>query len=664
MNSRTDTNVPRLLAMARVFVPLLATVASSHTMAGDWTAYGGDGRGQRHVEISQITPQNVTGLEVAWTFRSGELGQDFPRASEKFSFQATPLQIGQTLYFNTLTGKVFAIDATSGTLRWQFDAKIDRSRHYSEMAARGVAYWNDPSADAAAPCAQRIVFATLDARLLAIDALNGQACADFGEHGEVALSKGVRLQSAAEYNVTSPPTIAGDVAIVGSAIGDNRSTQDELGVVRAYDLRDGHLRWHWDPIPRTAKIPADAANPDFGELDQQRATWTGAANAWGVFATDPQRDLVFIPTGSASPDFFGGARPGDNRWANSVVALRASTGAFVWGQQLVHHDLWDYDNAAQPILIELQRGDTTIPAVVQLTKTGQVFVFHRETGTPLFDVEERAVPQDAAPGETPSPTQPFSTLPALISHAKVTPDDAWGLTFWDRNRCREEIAALRSEGIYTPPSLQGTILRPGYAGGVNWGSGSWDQQRQLLIVNVMDLPMVVKLIPNDELSAVYDSGEFKDWEITRMRGTPYGMRRHALLSPLDVPCTPPPWGKLVAMDLRNGRIAWQGPLGTTRDLAIWPFKGIEGVPGIGGPLTTSTGLTFIGAAAENTFRAFDSASGKELWNARLPAGPQATPMSYTIGGRQYVVIAAGGHTGLQTTRGDYLIAYALPEPSR
>lgn len=664
MHSSMNRTFLRRPGLARTLPSLFVAALSVPVQAGDWAAYGGDSGGQRHAAISEITPRNVASLEVAWTFRSGELGQDFPRAKEKFSFQATPLQIGDTLYFNTLTGKVFAIDAAHGALRWQFDAKIDRNRHYSEMAARGVAYWRDPTADAAAPCAQRIVFATLDARLLEIDAKNGKACADFGERGEVALSKGVRLQSSGDYNVTSPPTIAGDVAIVGSAIGDNRSTQDELGVVRAYDLRDGHLRWHWDPIPRTAMIPVDAANPDFGEIDQQRATWTGAANAWGVFATDPQRDLVFIPTGSASPDFFGGARPGNNQWANSLVALRASTGAFVWGQQLVHHDLWDYDNAAQPILIELRRGEGTIPAVVQLTKTGQVFVFHRETGVPLYDMEERAVPQDAAPGETPSPTQPFSALPALVSHAKVTADDAWGLTFWDRNRCREQIAALRSEGIYTPPSLQGTILRPGYAGGVNWGSGSWDEQRQLLIANVMDLPMVVTLIPNDDLSAIYDSGEFEDWEFSRMRGTPYGMRRRALLSPLGVPCTPPPWGKLVAMDLGKGRIAWQGPLGTTRDLAIWPFKGIEGVPGIGGPLTTSTGLTFIGAAAENTFRAFDSVTGEELWSARLPAGPQATPMSYATGGRQYVVIAAGGHTGLQTTRGDFLIAYALPETPR
>ncbi len=664
MHSFMNRTFLRRPGLARTLPSLFVAALSIPVQAGDWAAYGGDSGGQRHAAISEITPRNVASLEVAWTFRSGELGQDFPRAKEKFSFQATPLQIGDTLYFNTLTGKVFAIDAAHGSLRWQFDAKIDRNRHYSEMAARGVAYWRDPTADAAAPCAQRIVFATLDARLLEIDAKNGKACADFGERGEVALSKGVRLQSSGDYNVTSPPTIAGDVAIVGSAIGDNRSTQDELGVVRAYDLRDGHLRWHWDPIPRTAVIPVDAANPDFGELDQQRATRTGAANAWGVLATDPQRDLVFIPTGSASPDFFGGARPGNNQWANSLVALRASTGAFVWGQQLVHHDLWDYDNAAQPILIELRRGEGTIPAVVQLTKTGQVFVFHRETGVPLYDMEERAVPQDAAPGETPSPTQPFSALPALVSHAQVTADDAWGLTFWDRNRCREQIAALRSEGIYTPPSLQGTILRPGYAGGVNWGSGSWDEQRQLLIVNVMDLPMVVTLIPNDDLSAIYDSGEFEDWEFSRMRGTPYGMRRRALLSPLGVPCTPPPWGKLVAMDLGKGRIAWQGPLGTTRDLAIWPFKGIEGVPGIGGPLTTSSGLTFIGAAAENTFRAFDSVTGKELWSARLPAGPQATPMSYAIGGRQYVVIAAGGHTGLQTTRGDFLIAYALPETPR
>ena len=287
-------------------------------------------------------------------------------------------------------------------------------------------------------------------------------------------------------------------------------------------------------------------------------------------------------------------------------------------------------------------------------------MFQRETGEPLFPIEERAVPQDAVAGETPSPTQPFSSLPPLVPHTKVTPDDAWGMTFWDRGACRDQIAALHSEGIYTPPSLAGTIERPGYAGGSNWGSGAWDPQRHLLIANVMDLAFVVALIPRDKFGAEYDSGVYKGWEFAAQRGTPYGMRRTLLKSPLGAPCTAPPWGRLVAVDLTRGAIAWSKPLGTSRDTAPWPFWDIQGSANFGGPLTTASGLTFIGATTDNFLRAFDTADGTELWKARLPAGGQATPMSYEIGGRQYVVIAAGGHAKVGTTRGDYLVAFALP----
>ena len=538
---------------------MLACAISAHAAPSEWTAYGGDGRGQRYAPLTQITPQNVGNLELAWSFRTGELGQGFPRAKDALTFEATPLLIGSTLYVSTATGKVFALDATRGTERWHFDAQLDKVRDYSEMTTRGVSYWRDDHAAPGAGCAQRILFATIDARLFAIDAQTGKRCADFGVNGEVALSKGVRLieRQLGNYEVTSPPAIAGDIAIVGSSIGDNGGTDLELGVVRAFDVRSGKELWHWDPIPRTAKMPKDAANPDFGNVEDQQAHWTGAANAWAPFAVDAERGLVFVPTGSASPDFFGGERPGDDHWADSLVALRAATGEFVWGRQLVHHDLWDYDTASQPMLIDLDHEGAKVAAVVQLTKTGQVFVFNRETGEPLFPIEERAVPQDVVASEMPWATQPFSALPALVSHAKVQPEDAWGLTFWDRGACRDKIAALHSEGIFTPPSLQGTIEQPGYAGGSNWGGGAWDPQRHLLIANVMELPFVVTLIPRDQLAAEYDSGAYKGWEFARMTGTPYGMRRQLLDSPLGVPCTAPPWGKLVAVDLANGKVAWE-----------------------------------------------------------------------------------------------------------
>ncbi|MBO9663003.1 pyrroloquinoline quinone-dependent dehydrogenase [Dokdonella sp.] len=652
-----------LLAIGLAVVPAIGAAGVARAQAAfDWNAYGGDGRGQRHAPLAQITPANVAGLELAWSFRTGELGEGFARAHEALTFEATPLKVGDTLYFNTATGKVFALDAASGRERWRFDANVDRGRDYSEMTTRGVSWWRDARAAAGAVCAERIVFPTIDARLLALDAKTGKRCADFGVDGEVDLSRNVRLieRRLGQYQATSPPAIVGDVAVIGSSIGDNGGTDLELGVVRGYDLRSGALRWHWDPIPRTARMPGDAANPEFGEIAAQQARWTGAANAWAPLAVDAERDLVFVPTGSASPDFFGGERPGDNAHANSVVALRAASGELVWGRQLVHHDLWDYDTASQPMLIDLDRDGATVPALVQLTKTGQVFVLNRENGEPLFPIEERAVPQGAVAGETPSPTQPFSSLPPLVSHAKVTPDDAWGLTFWDRGVCRDKIAALRSEGIFTPPSLQGTIERPGYAGGSNWGGGAWDPQRRLLIANVMDLPFVVALIPRGQLDAQYDSGLYKDWEFARQSGTPYAMRRALLKSPLGAPCTAPPWGRLVALDLGKGTIAWSKPLGTSRDRAPWPFWNIEGAPNMGGPLTTAGGLVFIGATTDQFLRAFDTASGAEVWKARLPAGAQATPMSYEIAGRQYVVVAAGGHAKLGTTIGDYVLAFALP----
>jgi quinoprotein glucose dehydrogenase len=651
--------------MMRITLLLTALIPAMPVQAApfEWTAYGGDGLGRRYAPLAQITPKNVERLELAWDFRTGELGQGFARAGDALTFEATPLFVDDTLYVSTATGKVFALDAARGTERWSFDAKIDRGRDYSEMTTRGVSYWRGADAAADAVCGRRIVFATIDARLLAIDAKTGKRCADFGIDGEITLSKNVRLveRQLGNYQVTSPPAIVGDVAIVGSSIGDNRGTDIELGVVRAFDVRSGRELWHWDPIPRAAKMPPDASNRDFGEIEQQQAHWTGAANAWAPFATDVERGLVFIPTGSASPDFFGGERPGDDQWADSLVALRAATGEFVWGRQLVHHDLWDYDTASQPMLVDLDRGGTKTAAVVQLTKTGQVFVFDRDTGAPLFPIEERAVPHDAVAGETPSPTQPFSSLPPLVSHAPVKADDAWGFTFWDRGACRDKIAALKSEGIFTPPSLDGTIERPGYAGGSNWGGGAWDPERQLLIANVMDIPMVVTLIPRDKLGEQYDSGLYKGWEFARQTGTPYAMRRRVLDSPLGAPCTAPPWGKLVAVDLAQGKIAWERPLGTSRDKAPWPLWSIEGAPNMGGPLVTAGGLVFVGATTDNYLRAFDIGSGAELWKMRLPAGAQATPMSYEIGGRQYIVIAAGGHAKLGTTRGDHLLAFALPK---
>lgn len=364
---------------------------------------------------------------------------------------------------------------------------------------------------------------------------------------------------------------------------------------------------------------------------------------------------MYVPTGSASPDFYGGERPGDNRWANSVVALDSRTGALRWGRQLVHHDLWDYDLASQPSLVELQRDGRRVPAVIQATKTGFLYTFERASGTPVFPIVERPVPQDAVPGERPSPTQPYPVAPPpLVRQGPVTADDAWGVAWFDTRGCRARIAQYRSQGMFQPPSTRDSLMQPGNAGGVNWGSVAFDPARQLALVNAMNLPFVVALIPRAQFDAERAARTHPDAEYARQAGTPYGMRREVFKSALGVPCVKPPWGTLTAVDMQRGTIRWQVPLGDTPYL---PFN--LGMPAIGGPIVTAGGLVFVAASLDDRLRAFETDTGKRVWEVKLPAGGQTTPMTYAIGGRQYLVIAAGGYKG-DSTRGDYLIAYALP----
>lgn len=469
---------------------------------------------------------------------------------------------------------------------------------------------------------------------------------------------GTEIDEWINYTITSPPAIVGDVLVVGSAIGDNRAVQTELGIVRGIDARTGSELWRWDPIPRSADDPAYVSwKPDETAIN-------GSANAWAPFAADTELGLVYVPTGSASPDFYGGEREGDNLYANSLVALDAASGKVAWYQQLVHHDVWDYDLASQPTLVDLQHDGEVVPAVLQGTKTGFIFSFDRRSGEAIFAIEERPVPQDGVAGEHLSPTQPFPVAPpALVRTDAVREEDAWGMLYFDKRSCRKKIAGMRSDGIFTPPSIEGTIEFPGYGGGINWGGLAFDPDRQLAVAFSMNLAMEVALIPRDDLRAVYDSGEFDGQEFARQAGTPYGMRRYALLSPLDVPCIQPPWGTLSAVDMRDGIIKWQIPLGTIQDTAPAIVPNFEyGVPGMGGAIITKSGLVFIAAAIDNYLRAFDIENGEKLWEGRLPAGGQATPMTYFLEatGKQYVVIAAGGHGRIGSTTGDFVIAFALP----
>jgi quinoprotein glucose dehydrogenase len=620
-----------------------------------WPSWGNDAGGSRYADLRQIAAENVESLEVAWTYRTGDVSDGKGAAPSKSAFEATPILAEGALVFCTPFNRVVALDPATGAERWSFDPRLDLTARYAnQLTCRGVSAWRDANAAPADACATRIFTATNDARLLALDARSGRPCAGFGRGGEVDLNPGVGRQDwRGEYQVTSPPALAGGLVIVGSAVSDNRRVDAPSGVVRAFDARDGRLRWAWDVAP-PGPLPAGRA-PDSGYA-------LGSPNVWAPMAVDEARDLLFVPTGNPAPDYYGGQRVALERYGSSLVALRASTGAVVWHFQTVHHDLWDFDVPAQPTLTGIRRDGRTIPAVVQATKMGMLFVLERETGAPLFPIAERPVPASDVPGEQAAPTQPFPERPPpLVAHGLPADGGAWGLTPLDRSWCRERLGRLRYEGIYTPPSLgEGSLMYPGNAGGSNWGGVAVDAERGLLVANVMQLPFVVSLFPSAEYESARAQQRHERVEISPQRGTPFALRREPLLSPLGVPCTPPPWGKLVAVDLEAGTIRWDVPLGTLYDVTPVPLPITLGTPNVGGPLLTGSGLLFIGAALDDFLRAFDAATGRELWRGRLPAGGQATPMTYLADGRQFVVIAAGGHGSAGSRLGDFMVAYALP----
>lgn len=644
----------RKSSMALTLVALLGAAqagAQISTGEADWTAYGRTPLGDRHSPLTQITPRNVTRLEVAWTFHTGELGRE---TGGKVKLETTPLVFDGMMFLNTPLGQVIALDPVSGRRRWTHDFRVDPASQYGDFVSRGVSLWRDRRAKRDAVCATRVIAGVIDARLAALDARTGAPCRDFGTGGTVDLTRGLRNppSPATEYELTSPPAIIGDRIVVGSAIADNGRIDAASGEVRAYDARSGRLLWTWDPVPQDPRDPAHAS------WIGQRAHGVGGANTWSVIAADPRRGLVFVPTSAPSVDYYGGHRLGDNRHANSIVALRADTGKVAWSFQTVHHDLWDYDNAAPPALVTVEHRGKPVPAVLVATKTGQLFVLHRETGAPLFPIEERAVPASDVPGEKVSATQPFSTLPSL---SPVILDHAWGATPEIRAACQARLDTLRNEGPFTPPSLRGSLVMPSNIGGAHWGGIAYDPARALAIVPTNRVAAIITLIPRDAYRASLEThGERIGVEHNAMRGTPYALRREIFLSADGGICTPLPIGALVAMDLRAGKIAWSVPLGSGDGLSLAGADRLEGMINLGGAITTASGLTFIGATPDGYLRAFDTATGKLLWKGKLPAGARSTPMTY-LGrdGRQYVVIAAGGDGDI-FGKGDAFVAFALP----
>lgn len=645
----------------RRYLALLAggMLCSQWALAGDWTAYGGDEGGMRHVSASQITPANVNELTRAWVYRTGHLS--VPEDALKNSkFETTPILVEDKLALCTPFNQVITLDPGSGREIWRFDPQIKLGyRPANLFNCRGVSYWQDSTAPAGQACRSRLFMGTMDNRLIALDLDTGKPCPGFADNGSVTIKPSMPLLKPGEMQITSPPAIAGDVVVVGSAIGDNNRAIAPSGVVQAFDARNGNLLWRFDPVPRTL----EAARAQGWDGDS--VPTAGHANAWAPMSVDSARGLVFVPTSSPSPDFYGGLRPGDNRFANSVVALDALTGTVRWAYQTVHHDVWDYDVPAQPMLATINRDGKRVDVVIQLTKTGLVFTLDRDSGQPVFPVHEQAVPQHGAPGEVLSPTQPVPSAPPALTPSTLP--KAFGFTPWDRGACQRRMDAARNEGLFTPPSTQGTIIYPFTGGGANWGGGAFDPMHNRLFVNTSNAMHLVTLIPRSEDEAEYREDSKHGEGYAPMTGTPYGMTREVLLSPLGVPCNPPPWGSLSAVDMDTGTLAWNSTLGTTEDIAPLGIALPTGTPNLGGPLVTGSGLVFIGAAMDRYLRAFAADNGAELWQGRLPAGGQATPMSYEWQGRQYVVIAAGGHGEAGTPRGDYVVAFALPtadEPGR
>lgn len=647
------------IVLALIFAPASepdaaarASAAPATAAGGDWPSYGGDAGGKRYSALTQIDAANVDTLAPAWTFRTG--GLDKLGANSRVT--ATPIKIGNSLYVCTPLNVVIAVDATTGAERWRFDPQVDASTTFS-IVCRGVSYYRDVSA--IGPCAERIIFGTLDARLFALDAQTGQRCAGFGDRGAVNLLPGINDRRDGYYYVTSPPAIVGSAAIIGGYIIDNQRVSAPRGVVRAFDTRTGALLWAWD-----------AGRPDGAPLAEGEMYSQGNPNAWAVFAADPALGLVYVPTGNSSPDFYGALRtPAAEQFSTSIVALDAASGKLRWSFQAVHHDLWDYDMPAQPTLIDLPGPGGTVPALLAPAKTGEIFLLDRRSGKPIAPVTERPAPQGTVPGEQLSPTQPVSALPSFAP-PRLRETDMWGATPLDMLACRLRFRSARYEGGYTPLTERDTIMTPGTFGAINWGGVSVDPARGLMIVNSSTMPFIGRLVPRAEADArgaapYGETPRVKPPEGVRppmaLEGTPYGLELMPFLSPIFFPCQAPPWGMITAVDLKTRTRLWERPFGTTKGLAPLGLALPVGIFNLGGSITTAGGVTFIGAATDGYFRAFDTASGRELWRHELPAGGQATPMTY-LGrdGRQYVAIFAGGHGSLRTKRGDHLVAFALP----
>jgi len=617
---------------------------------GEWHQYGRTNFGQRYAPLDQITPANVASLKPAWTYRTGDVKR--PEDITETTYQVTPLKIGNALYLCTPHNIAIAIEAASGKEIWRYDSNPGLNPDRQHQTCRGVTYWRDPKAAAGSPCGERIYLPTSDARLIALDALTGKVCPAFADNGTLDLGAGMKYNPAGYYYSTSPPVAVAGKIIVGGAVNDNYSTREQSGVIRAFDIDTGRLLWNWDSGNPAKTAPIDIAG---GETYT-----TNSPNSWSVSSVDEKLGLIYVPLGNRVPDQLGmGRSEFVERYSSSIVALDIETGADRWVFQTVRHDLWDMDVPAQPVLVDITKADgSLVKAIVAPTKQGDIYVLDRATGEPIIPVSEVEAPDGAIPEDFTAPTQPVSAL--SFNPPRMREADMWGVSLFDQALCRIQFHSLNYSGRYTPPSLKGSIIYPGNFGVFNWGSVAVDPERQVMFGMPTQLPFISRLVPAADIPPKSAGEKGSEQGLNRNDGAPYGVILKPFLGPLGIPCLAPPWGFVTGVDLRTGKIAYRHRNGTVRDMTplALPFK--LGVPGIGGPIITKGGVAFLAAAVDDYLRGYDLATGKVLWEARLPAGGQSTPMTYLQDGRQYVVIVAGGHGSIGTRPGDYVLAYTLP----
>ncbi len=624
----------------------------------DWSAWGANNHGLRFGALDDITPANIKDMKVAWTARTGELPKSTGAGAED---QNTPIQIGDTLYLCTAYGTVLALDADTGAEKWRY---VSGGTIPSWQRCRGVAYYDATDAqrvtdqpDGSTPdqtiSPRRIFVPTVDARLIALDADTGKPAANFGDNGLVDLKVGMGEVKPGYYQQTSTPLVAANLVVVGGRVADNNEIGEPPGVVRAFDAVTGQLVWAWDP-----------GNPNVTREPLSPEGYTrGTPNVWSAMTYDAKLGLIYLPTGNATPDFWAGERTAeDDKWSSSLVAVNVATGRPVWHFQTVHHDLWDFDIPAQPVLYDIPNADgSTTPAVVVVSKTGMIYLFNRETGTPIADIVEKPVPQGKVAGERYSPTQPYSVDMPMIGNDTLAEKDMWGATPFDQLLCRVQFKGMRHEGVFTPPGLDPALQMPGSLGGMNWGSASIDPTTSLMYVNDMRLCLANYMIPRDQVKG----GNGIEMGVVPQLGTPFGAMRQRFLSQLGIPCQAPPFGTLSAIDLKSHKLVWQVPVGTVKDTGPLGIKmGLPipiGMPTLGPTLTTQSGLVFIAGTQDFYLRAYDSRTGAEVWKGRLPVGSQGGPMTYRSPktGKQYIVVTAGG-ARQSPERGDYVVAYSLP----